>query len=520
MDILSKIGESLLYFDGGLGTELFRRGLKPGSVPDLLTLDDPDAVSSVYLDYLRAGADIINSNTFGACTERVGHSMEEVINLGVFLARRAVYANRGGFVALNLGPTGRKMEPKGDFTFNEAFELYSEAVRLGVKAGADLINLETMYDIYEAKAAVMAAREQTDLPVFVSVNVGDDGKMASGTDLVSAGILLESLGADAVGVNCVSPDMGIKAAELLSGTLSVPVIITPNAGLPRFTNGRASYDITPEAFAEKMEKAALSGAHILGGCCGTTPEHISALKKRTENLEPVPLNEKSAFIVSSRASHVTLGDNPCIIGVGIDPKRDREIAACYLSGDTSAAVFSAERQKKAGAGIIAVRADMKDADEAELLPELVSDIETACPVPLLIEAGSEKSALRALRACRGRPILRTGNIPQEKAILLAAKYGAAVMAAPQGKTPEAKVKEGKKILNEAKKLGLKDNAVILEAMLPGDDPETAFRTASLIKKELKCPVAADMRECAAPELLTKAFSAGVDAVFADVSDMK
>ncbi|MBR6259777.1 MAG: homocysteine S-methyltransferase family protein [Oscillospiraceae bacterium] len=516
MDILSRIGESLLYFDGGLGTELFRRGLKPGSVPDLLTLDDPDAVSSVYLDYLRAGADIINSNTFGACSERVGHHMEDVINLGVFLARRAVYANRGGFVALDLGPTGRKMEPMGDFTFNEAFDLYSEAVRLGAKAGADLINIETMYDIYEAKAAVMAAKEQTEVPVFVSVNVGDNGKMACGTDLASAGILLESLGADAVGVNCVSPDIGIKAVSLLSGILSVPVSVCPSAGLPRFTDGKASYGLTADAFAEEMEKAALAGAQILGGCCGTTPEHINALKKRTESLTPVPVKEKSAFIVSSGASHTELGQKPCIIGTGIDPRRDREIAACYLSGDTSAAVFSAEKQAKAGAGIIAVRADMKGAEESEILPELVSDIEAACPTPLLIEAANEKSALLALRACRGRPILRTGNIPPEKALGAAAKYGAAVMAAPAGKTPEARIKEGKKILNTAKKLGLKDNAVILEAFLPGDDPETAFRTASLIKSELKVPVAMDMGENAAPELVSRALSSGIDAVFADV----
>ncbi|MBR5381037.1 MAG: homocysteine S-methyltransferase family protein, partial [Oscillospiraceae bacterium] len=440
MDILSRLQDGLLYFDGGFGSLLQARGLKSGQIPDLWNLDNPDAVRDAHLEYLRAGADIINTNTFGANRDRLGHRFEETVTAGVNLAKEAVRENGGGFVALDIGPTGRMFEPFGELTFPHALELFSEAVRLGAAAGADLVNIETMGDLLEAKAAVIAAKENCSLPVFVSVAFGDKGKLLMGSDALTAATLLEALGADAVGLNCgVSPAGALKLTEELASCLSVPVIVCPNAGMPRIREGRACYDVTPADFADTMARIVRAGARVIGGCCGTTPAQIAALRERTAGEKPVPLKDKKRTVVSSSMQAFELGETPALVGNAIDPNLNPLVAAAFLSGDTGAAVDEAVTQAAEEAHLLSVSAKKDGVNERELLAETVTDVQTVCRTPLVLRTTELFAAERALRAYNGRPLwYYETDAETDKAFALAKKYGA-VIAVPTlsgGTVPE------------------------------------------------------------------------------------
>ena len=324
--IRDRLGKELLFFDGGMGTLLQEKGLEPGELPELWNITHPDEIRSIHRRYMEAGSDIVLTNTFGANALKFHDdscSLKEIINAAVGHVKAAAeQCGRADAVltALDVGPTGKLLKPMGDLEFETAYEAFREVMILGEKAGADLIHIETMSDTYELKAAVLAAKENTSLPVFATAIFDERGKLLTGADVPAVVALLEGLRVDALGINCgMGPEQMIPVLEQLLEYTSLPVIVKPNAGLPRQRDGQTVYDVSPEEFAGVMERIVKAGAAAVGGCCGTTPEHIRAMTGRCRGIPVVPLKEKEMTIVSSYGSSVVLGTGSKIIGERINP---------------------------------------------------------------------------------------------------------------------------------------------------------------------------------------------------------
>ena len=536
MNILEKLQRGLLYFDGGFGSLLQARGLKSGTLPDMWNLDRPDDVKAAHLEYLRAGADVINTNTFGSLKTRLGDRLHDTVRAAVKIAREAVDEHGGGYVALDIGPTGRMFEPFGDMSFDEAVELFSETIRIGAEAGADLVNIETMSDIYEAKAALLAAKESCDLPVFISVAFNQGGKLLMGSDARIVAATLEALGADAVGLNCgLGPKEALPVVKTLSEHLSVPVVACPNAGLPRVCDGKTVYDVSPEDFAETMVALIENGARVIGGCCGTTPAHIKALRERTEGLSPVPLSDKNKTLVTSSTVVCELGNIPALVGERINPTGRSSIAAAMRAGNLDAVVCEATEQAGSGVHIIDVNAGLPDINEAEVLPALVSDIQMLCPTPLQIDTLDTAALDRALRIYNGRPIVNSVSGTEESMAAvfpIVTKYGAAVIALTLDengvpKTAAERLAVAEKICTCAEKYGIRRcdivfDPLVLAAATDKNAVRVTLETITLIKEKLGCKtllgvsnVSYGLPERAAlnAAMLTCCLERGADAVF-------
>ncbi|MBR2837378.1 MAG: homocysteine S-methyltransferase family protein, partial [Kiritimatiellae bacterium] len=276
-------GGEALVLDGAMGTQLQERGLRPGETPELWNTGRPDDVRAIHEAYLAAGAGVVYSNTFGANAAKYHGDvpLADIVAAGVSIAREAASAAGRGLVALDVGPTGRLLKPAGDFDFDEAYDAFAEAVRLGSAAGADLVAIETMGDAYELKAAVLAAKENCDLPVLATVALGEDGKLLTGADVDCVAALLEGLRVDALGLNCgFGPDRMLGFVRRLRERTSLPIAVKPNAGLPEIVGGKTVFRVGPEEFAEDAAALVANGASVVGGCCGTTPAHIAALARR------------------------------------------------------------------------------------------------------------------------------------------------------------------------------------------------------------------------------------------------
>ena len=279
MNIREELKKRRLFFDGGMGSLLQAKGLKPGELPETWNILHPEIIEQIHVDYLKAGADVVTTNTFGVnrfkYKKEVNYSVEEIVTAAVQIAKSAVERAGHGFVALDLGPTGKLLTPYGTLEFEEACDVYKEVVSAGTAAGADLIIIETMGDSYELKAAVLAAKEASDLPIFATVTLDEKGKMLTGGNVESVTALLEGLGVDVIGLNCGLGPIQLRTfVEKMCACASIPVMVNPNAGLPRSEGGKTVYDINSDQYAEAMTKIAEAGASVLGGCCGTTPEHI------------------------------------------------------------------------------------------------------------------------------------------------------------------------------------------------------------------------------------------------------
>ena len=320
MDIREELGRRIIFFDGGLGSLLQERGLKPGELPETWNLTRPEVLYDIHRAYLDAGADIILANTFGANGFKYDN-LEEIVTAAVVNAKKAV-ADSGhkAYVALDMGPTGKLLKPMGTLDFEECVSIYADVVRYGAKAGADLILIETMSDTYELKAAVLAAKENSNLPVVATVVFDEHHKMLTGATPEVVVAMLEGLRVDAIGMNCgLGPKQMKPIFETMARYASIPLVITPHAGLPRSENGKTVYDVGPEEFAEDMEEIINMGAWMAGGCCGTTPAHIKALTERCFGITPKPLTDKDYTIVTSYSTAVELGGRPVIIGERINP---------------------------------------------------------------------------------------------------------------------------------------------------------------------------------------------------------
>ncbi|MDO5702515.1 MAG: homocysteine S-methyltransferase family protein [Lachnospiraceae bacterium] len=494
--IREKLGKERLYCDGGTGSVLQSMGLKGGELPERWNIDHPDRIADLHRQYYAAGSDIVCTNTFGA--NRLHYTdpaeLRAIIENGVLLVREGMrLAGRDdGYVALDIGPSGRLLAPMGDLGFEEAVELFGEVVRYGAAAGADLVIIETMSDTLEAKAAVLAAKENSSLPVFVTVVFDGSARMLTGGTVGSVVAMLEGLRVDALGLNCsLGPKQLLPIAKEVIARSSLPVIVNPNAGLPRQEGGKTVYDLDADGFADAMEEIAASGAHVLGGCCGTTPAFIKALIARTRSMpfkEPEP---KHVTCVSSASRTVEIGARPVIIGERINPTGKKRFREALKKGDMDYILSQGIAQEDAGADILDVNVGLPEIDEPSVMENVVTQLQSICPLPLQIDTSSPDALERGLRVYNGKPMINSVNGKRESldAVLpLAAKYGGVLVVLPLDEggipdTAEGRLRIAARIAAEAAGYGIPLRDLIIDglAMTVSADQSSAVTTLATIR---------------------------------------
>jgi len=466
----------ITFLDGAFGTELQSRGLRPGEIPEDWNLLHPDRVQDIHRAYFEAGADIVYTNTFGATGEKYhgGHPLEDLIAAAVDNVRAV--APKGTQVALSLGPTGRLLKPAGDFEFDRAYDTFAESVRLGAAAGADLVVLETFNDTYELKAAILAAKENCSLPVQATVALSEDGKLLTGADVDTVAALFNALKVDAAGFNCgLGPDRLLPFVERLVRRTNLPVVVKANAGLPRVVDGRTHFDVTPERFAEEMVACVRAGAARVGGCCGTTPAHIAALRRAVEaaGLEAHERANRLPTVVSSFARTVGLPfDDSLVIGERINPTGKKKLKEAYRTGDTAYVLREAVAQVEAGAHILDVNAGVPGLDEPTVLRETVEAIQGVTDVPLQVDTADPAALEGALRHYNGKAMVNSVNGKGEvmdAVFPLVAKYGGVLVALTLDEngippTAEGRVAIAKRILERGKAYGLTADDFVIDVL--------------------------------------------------------
>ena len=502
MGVLELLGKRIVFFDGAMGTILQQNGLGAGELPELWNLQRPELIEQIHREYLAAGADITKANTFGANAVKLrgcGHSVQEIVEAGISHARRAVRdCGREAFVALDVGPTGKLLRPLGDLSFEEAYDAFKEAVQCGEKAGADLILIETMSDTYEAKAALLAAKENTSLPVFVTMIFDEKGKLLTGGDIAAAVAMLEGLGADAIGFNCgLGPEQMHSLFPQLLDCCSIPMIVNPNAGLPRSVDGRTVFDVGPEDFAEVMEKLVREGAWLAGGCCGTTPAHIAAVVEHCKDLSPVPLQMKERTVISSYSKAVCFGKRPLLIGERINPTGKSRFKQALRENDLDYILREGIAQQQAGAHILDVNVGLPEIDETAMMCRAVTEIQSVIDLPLQIDTSNADTMEQAMRLYNGKPLINSVNGKQESMhsiFPLVKKYGGVVIAltldeAGIPETPEGRLAVAKKIVETAAQYGISKKDLVVDALVmtisAGQEAaDVTLRSLQLIQEQL------------------------------------
>ncbi len=474
MDIRTLLGTRVVIFDGGMGTLLQERGLAPGGLPELWNIERPAVLTEIHRAYRDAGADIATANTFGANRLKLagsGHDAAELIAAAIANARAAMGAD--GLVALDIGPTGKLLQPLGDLSFDDAYDAFADMVKAGAAAGADLVLIETMSDAYELKAAVLAAKENCKLPVFATVVFDEKGKLLTGGNVPGVVALLEGLGVDALGVNCgLGP---VQMAPFVTDLLryaSVPVIVNPNAGLPKFENGQTTYDIDADTFAATMHTFAAQGAWVLGGCCGTTPDHIRALHASCAAIAPPPIEPKRDTIVTSYARAVVADDSPLIIGERINPTGKSRFKQALRDGDLDYILGEGFAQQDSGAHILDVNVGLPEIDEPDMMVRVMREVQSVIDLPLQIDTTNITAMERALRYYNGKAMVNSVNGKREnmEAVFpLVAKYGGVVvgLALDEGgipETAEGRFAVAKKIVETAAAYGIDKKDVVIDVL--------------------------------------------------------
>ena len=473
MDIREELGRRIIFFDGGLGSLLQERGLKPGELPETWNLTRPEVLYDIHRAYLDAGADIILANTFGANGFKYDN-LEEIVTAAVVNATKAVAdSGRKAYVALDMGPTGKLLKPMGTLDFEECVSIYADVVRYGAKAGADLILIETMSDTYELKAAVLAAKENSNLPVVATVVFDEHHKMLTGATPEVVVAMLEGLRVDAIGMNCgLGPKQMKPIFETMARYASIPLVITPNAGLPRSENGKTVYDVGPEEFAEDMEEIINMGAWMAGGCCGTTPAHIKALTERCFGITPKPLTDKDYTIVTSYSTAVELGGRPVIIGERINPTGKSKFKQALRDNNMEYILEEGVKQADSGAHILDVNVGLPEIDEPAMMRRTVYELQSVLPLPLQIDTTDPVAMEQAMRIYNGKPMINSVNGKEEimhQIFPLVQKYGGTVVGLALDEagipdTAEGRLAVAKKIYDTAAQYGIKPKDIVIDAL--------------------------------------------------------
>ena len=468
--------KQVVIFDGAMGTMMQKIGLAAGDIPELLNFTDPRGLSEIYRAYARAGSHVVSANTFGSVEYKVegcGYSVEEIIEKAIAVAKEAV-ADFGTLVAMDVGPCGKMMAPAGDLTFDEAYRVYGRQAEAAQAAGADLIIFETFADIYEMKAAILAAKEKTSLPIVCSVTFQEDGRMLMGTDPVTMVTALQDLGIDALGVNCsLGPRQIAPIVTEVLQHCRIPVIVQPNAGLPRVENGETLYDVTPREYAEICGDFVRAGVRIIGGCCGTDPEYIRLLAQEIRDVAPVRRQVAAVTAVCSSMKTVELGGGRItVIGEKINPTGKKKLKEALRAGDLGYIEEEAIRQEEAGAQILDINVGLADIDEKEMMLRVMERVASMTALPLQIDSARADVVEEAARRYNGRPLINSVNGKQgsmDQILPIAAKYGACVVALAldeQGipETWEKRVEIIERIIREAEGYGIGRERIIADCL--------------------------------------------------------
>ena len=495
MKFIERLGKEWLFFDGGMGSLLQERGLAAGELPETWNITRPEEIQSIHRAYLDAGSDIINTNTFGANALKFPDNLREIVESAVSNAKEArrQSGREDAYIALDLGPTGRLLQPMGDLPFEQAVELFGEVVRIGAAAGVDLVLIETMSDSYELKAAVLAAKENCDLPVLATVIFDENGKMLTGGTVDSVVAMLEGLRVDALGVNCgLGPKQMLPIVKRLTEVSSLPVIVNPNAGLPRSENGKTVYDIDADEFAALMGEIADLGVQVLGGCCGTTPAHIRKMIETCKGHYFVPVEPKHRTVVSSFSQAVEIGQKPVIIGERINPTGKSKFKAALRENNIEYILSEGLAQEDNGAHILDVNVGLPEIDEPAMMERVVTRLQGVTALPLQIDTSDTAAMERGMRLYNGKPMINSvsGKRESMEAVFpLVKKYGGVVVGLTLDEngipdSAEGRVQIAKKIYDTAAQYGIGKEDIVIDglAMTISSDSRSALVTLETLRR--------------------------------------
>ena len=502
MFIKDYLKDNLIFLDGGMGTLLQENGLKAGELPERWNVTHADVINKIHKEYFDAGSNVVATNTFGANILKFSEEeLEEIIKCAVSNAKNAKEQSNGSqekWIALDIGPTGRMLKPYGDLDFEDAVKVFSKTVKLGVKYGVDLVFIETMNDSYETKAAVLAAKENCDLPVFVSNAYGEDGTLMTGAKPKAMVAMLESLGVDAIGVNCsFGPKKLAPVVEEYLKYSSIPVLLEPNAGIPKVVDGKTVYDVLSEEFSSDVSTLIKKGVRIAGGCCGTTPDYIKALVEKVKGQVPVQIEKKNFSMVSSYTHAVEFDAEPILIGERINPTGKKKFKEALKTNDIDYILKEGVSQQEKGVHILDVNVGLPEIDEIKMLTTAVKELQAIIDLPLQIDTSNILAMENALRVYNGKAMVNSVNGKKEsmEAVFpLVKKYGGLVvcLTLDENGIPEKaedRLKIAKKILEKAKEYDIDKKDLIFDPLaltISADKNEglETLKAVKLIKEKL------------------------------------
>lgn len=497
MNIRDFMKNNIVYLDGGMGTLLQKSGLQPGELPERWNISHPEVIREIHKSYYDSGSNIVNTNTFGANSLKFSlDELDEIICCAVKNADEARKESSGDqekFIALDVGPTGKLLKPLGDLDFEDAVRTFAETIRLGKKHGVDLITIETMNDSYETKAAVIAAKENCDLPIIVTNAYGENGRLMTGADPAVMAAMLEGLGVDAIGANCsLGPKQLMGVMDELLKYCSVPVAFKPNAGLPKSDGKVTYYDVDAEEFAQDIKLAVANGVRIVGGCCGTTPEYIKKVCELTRDMRPKEIKEKTYSVCTSYNKAVFFGEKPILIGERINPTGKKRFKQALLENDIGYILQEAVNQQAKGVHVLDVNVGLPGIDEAQMLTNSVCELQCVTDLPLQIDSSDPVAMESALRRYNGKAMINSVNGKKESmnAIFpLVKKYGGFVVALTLDEkgipdTVDGRMKIASRILSAAAEYGIKKKDIIFDplAMTVSADKMSAVITLETVKR--------------------------------------
>lgn len=497
MNIRDFIKNNIVYLDGGMGTLLQKSGLQPGELPEHWNISHPEVIREIHKNYYDSGSNVVNTNTFGANTLKFSiDELDEIICHAVKNADEARKASSGEqekFIALDVGPTGKLLKPLGDLDFEDAVKIFAETIRLGVKYGVDLITIETMNDSYETKAAVLAAKENSDLPIIVTNAYGENGRLMTGANPAVMAAMLEGMGVDAIGANCsLGPKQLMDVMDELLKNCSVPVAFKPNAGLPKSDGKVTYYDVDADEFAQDIKLSVENGVRIVGGCCGTTPEYIKKVCELTRGMKPKEIEKKTYSVCTSYNKAVFFGEKPILIGERINPTGKKRFKQALLENDIGYILQEAVNQQAKGVHVLDVNVGLPGIDEEQMLTTSVCELQCVTDLPLQIDSSDPVAMESALRRYNGKAMINSVNGKEENmnAIFpLVKKYGGFVVALTLDEkgipsTVEGRMKIARKILLTAALYGINKKDIIFDplAMTVSADKMSAVTTLETVKK--------------------------------------
>ncbi len=475
MVVLDRLKNEFLFFDGAMGTMLQLKGLKAGALPESFNIVKPEVIQKIHEEYLEAGADFVTTNTFGANRLKLKNSdynVKQVVEAAVLLAKNAISGESNKYVALDIGPIGTLLSPLGTLSFDDAYEIFKEQVDAG--AGADLILIETMSDLYEVKAAILAAKENSDLPVFCTMTFEDETRTFTGTDVLTMVNVVEGLGVDALGVNCSKgPGELQPVVNQILKYSSLPVIVQANAGLPKSGRNLVEYDILPEQYSSEIEIMADNGVSIFGGCCGTNPEYIRKIKERLKGRKPSLQVVDRITACSSSTETVILGSEVKIIGERINPTGKKMLKEALKNNDLDYITREAISQKETGSDILDINVGLPGIDEKSIMKKAITEVQSVISLPLQIDSANVEVIEAALRVYNGKPIVNSVNGKKSNldAVLpLIKKYGALIIGLTLDedgipKTSEKRLEIASKIIEAAKSYGIPEENVLIDPLV-------------------------------------------------------